>query len=304
MERLDNIIYFQESGVEPNRTVPYRPLNVLFLTSVRDTGTCDRNGAFVETGQGLGYMEGVIERTIIETYPLSGKLHGLIRVVGVITDDMEKDMKGSTYGVLPEIGRDWIYPSSLITPDRTRMWDLTYNISSSFRALPKTATEDRAQLKLEFETKVLEMMRELKADVLVSDHYMARIDHLSNGWGLFGRVLNIHPALTLEGHPFSFRGKTPTADAIERARTGAETWTGATLHIINETIDAGPAIAYTASTPVYSTDESQWLRYRNYRVSKLPVFIHGLAHYAISIEPVLNEIDFKNLRPRERVLAR
>lgn len=64
MERLDNIIYFQEPGVEPNRTVPYRPLNVLFLTSVRDTGTCDRNGAFVETGQGLGYMEGVIERVL------------------------------------------------------------------------------------------------------------------------------------------------------------------------------------------------------------------------------------------------
>jgi hypothetical protein len=37
-----------------------RPIRILFLTSIRDVGECDRNGLLVETGTGQHYMEGVI----------------------------------------------------------------------------------------------------------------------------------------------------------------------------------------------------------------------------------------------------
>lgn len=301
-----NFVYYGDPRLLQRNIVGTRPLNVVFLTSVRDTGTCDRNGTVVETGNGPRYMEGIIERTVRETHPLwqgpsglvyAGTLAGVVRVVGVITDDTKKDMKDSSYSVLPEPGRDWIYPLMLSTPDGQLVRDMTYNIPSSFRLLPLRATEERRQLKYEFEAKVLQKMRELGGDILVSDHYMARLDFLPQNLSLYGRVLNIHPAVTVEGHPYCFRGKTPTADAIAQARRGILTKTGATLHIINEVIDEGPPIAYIANTPVFPTDEPQWLRYRNYNLGKLPLFVQGLAHYAGAIHPYLNELDLSNLQP-------
>lgn len=98
-----NIVYYGETTLLQRKVVGTRPLNVVFLTSVRDTGTCDRNGTVVETGSGPRY------------------------------------------------------------------------------------------------------------DVIVSDHYMARLDYLWGEFGLYGRVLNIHPAVTIAGHPNCFRGKTLTA---------------------------------------------------------------------------------------------
>lgn len=273
-----------------------RPLNVVFLTSIRDVGSCDRNGRMLETGNGLRYMEGIIERTIKETFP-GGALADYVHVAGVITDDIERDMQDSSYSALPEPGRDWIYPFDLATPEGELVRNMTYNIPSSFRLLPVQAVEERRQLKHEFEWTVLQKMRELGGDVIISDHYMARIDYLIGEFGLYGRVLNIHPAVTVEGHPFCFRGKTPTADAIERARRGVPIKTGATLHIIDEVIDHGPPIAYLAGTPVFPTDEAQWLRYRNYTLAKLPLFTAGLAHYASVIYPYLNELNLSALGP-------
>lgn len=283
-----------------------QPLNVVFLTSIRDVGTCDRNGTMVETGDGLRYMEGAVERTVKETYPnlcgssgftYAGSLADCIRIVGVITDDTEQDMRDSSYSTLPCSGRDWIYPHDLSTPDGHLVRDMTYNIPSTFRLLPIRAVEERRQLKQEFEWSVYQKMLELGGDVIVSDHYMARLDFLIGEFGLYGRVLNIHPAVTVEDSPYCFRGKTPTADAIERARSGISTKTGATLHIINEEIDDGPALAYVAGTPVFPTDEPQWLRYRNYTHAKLPLFTAGLAHYANLIYPYLNELNLSALRP-------
>jgi folate-dependent phosphoribosylglycinamide formyltransferase PurN len=127
---------------------------------------------------------------------------------------------------------------------------------------------------------------------------MARIDHLHSDLGMWGRVLNIHPAVTEAGHPYAFPGKTPTQDAIDRANSGEITRTGATLHVVDSVIDAGPIIAYTADTPVYPGDEPQWLRFRNYSMGKLPLLVEGLAHYVQSIYPYLDRID---LRSMERV---
>lgn len=302
---FQNIVYYsgREQSQRPNVS---RPLNVVFLTSIRDTGTCDRNGTMVETGNGLRYMEGAIERTVKETHPFwrgasgltyAGALAGLIRVVGVITDDTEHDMRNSDYSSLPILGKAWIYPFELSTPEGRLLREKTYNIPSSFRLLPLNALEERRQLKYEFEWAVLQIARELGGDVIISDHYMARLDFLTEEFGMYGRVLNIHPAVTVKYHPFCLRGKTPTADAIDRARSGVLTTTGATLHFINGIIDDGPPIAYIANTPVFPTDEPQWLRYRNYTLGKLPLFTHGLAHYARVLYPYLDELDLSRLTP-------
>ena len=140
-------------------------------------------------------------------------------------------------------------------------------------------------------------MQEVGASVVVSDHYMAKLEHFANGFGMFGRVLNIHPAITVKSHPYCFRGKTPTADAIARAHSESGVVTGATLHLINPTIDDGPPLAFTAGTPVFADDEPQWLRYRNYQAAKLPLFIAGMRHYVTLIFPHLGEIDLYGLEP-------
>lgn len=253
-----------------------RPLQILFLTSVRDTGECDRNGMMVETGHGQRYMEGIIESTVRETFP-GRALHGLYEVAGIITDDLPKDLRD--YPPLPNEHGRWLWPLQLSLPNGCPLIECTVNIPSEFRRLPLKAQEERRAAKLAFEQAVFALFRKWEADVIVSDHYMARIEHLITTFGLYGRVLNIHPAVTVAGHTFCFRGPTPTADAIAQAQRGINTQTGATLHLLNLVIDDGPPIAYAVGTPVYATDEPQWLRWRNYQSAKLPLFIAGMRHY-------------------------
>lgn len=275
-----------------------RPLRVVFLTSIRDTGTCDRNGQTVETPEGPCYMQGVTEATVVESRP-GGRLHGLIEVAGVITDDVVGET--GDYPVLPTDGCNWIYPLDLVGPDGVRIADLTANLPSHFRKLPLRDKKGRVQAKKQFERALLLYMQAIRADVLISDHYMARIKYLIGGLGLFGKVLNIHPAITLKDHPYWFPGKTPTADAIAAAgRNGGKTFTGATLHFMNRIIDGGPEIAYQCATPVYASDQPQQLRARNYPV-KCGVFVKGMIHYAKNFYPYLDRIDFDRFENRYRL---
>lgn len=299
-----NIVYYGDRRLLQRNGAITRPLVVVFLTSIRDVGIEDRNGTKVETGNGKADMEGVIERTVREMYPwwrgssglvYAGILADVICVGGVITDDISRDLRDSSYSTLPERGRDWIFDWNLRTPDGRLVRDMTYNIPSTFRRLPREAKAKRRQLKYEFEYQVLEKFRELRGDILVSDHYMARLDHLWREPSLFGRLLNIHPAVTVEGHPYCNRGPTPTANSIARARREGFARTGATLHFIGPKIDEGPPIAYVDHTPVFPSDEPQWLRYRNYLGAKLPLFVRGLAYYAHSIYPYLDELDEDDL---------
>lgn len=295
MER-PNIVYYGEHGLARLNAQATRPLNIVFLTSIRDTGKCDLNGTWVETGRGKRYMEGAVERVVRETKP-GGALRELINVVGVITDDMEKDLRDSSYAILPQPDRDWIYPYNLLTPNGRLLRDVTFNIPSDFRSLPTEGAErERRRSKFLFESKVLQLTQELGGDVIISDHYMAKIDYLHSELDFWGKILNIHPGVTDNRHPFCFRGKTPTMDAITWVARGLPIRTGGTLHLIDKVIDDGPILAYTDQTPVYPDDEAQWLRYRNYTRAKLPVLVGGLAHYAQNIYPYLGEIDLTGLQ--------
>ncbi len=261
-----------------NGSISAPPVRVLFLTSLRDVVGCDKNGEWVSTPNGLEYMSGLVEAAARETR-CDGRLHGALEIAGVVWDDLPKD---GTF-VLP-------WPEGVVT----------VHIPSEFRVLPRLARAKRWAAKRDFEAAVLAMMRELGADVIVSDHYMARIEFLFpsemvvGGLGVeFGRVLNIHPAVTLSGHSFCFRGPTPTADAIVCARqNGRAVFTGATFHVVNPVIDDGPVLAYASPTPVYPDDEAQILRLRNYRTAKIPVFVEGMRHYANAVHPRLGGVDF------------
>lgn len=247
-----------------------RALRILFLTSVRDTGECDRNGSIVHTEDGDSYMMGAIEY-IASATALGGTLHGLFTIAGVITDDHPRDLRDYANHPTRARNRAWLWPQKLDLPTR--------NIVSAFRQLPLQDHTNRAAAKLAFEREVLAWFHELEADIIISDHYMARLEHLIGQLGLYGRVLNIHPAVTVIGHPCCFRGPTPTTDAIAHAKQGTPTVTGATLHLVNADIDDGPIIGYIEGTPVNSTDQPQWLRYRNYLLAKCPLLVEGLRHY-------------------------
>ncbi len=275
------------------------PANLMFLTSVRDVGGDDHNGDMVRLRDGgRVYMEGIVERTIAETRE-GGALHGIARVVGIVTDDLPRDMRRLPYPVRPVPDRLWIHPSHLRTEegDLVASEDFTHWIPSRFRQLPQQAVDERSEQKEEFERSVLTVMRQRRADVLISDHYMARIAYMIRN-GLFGRILNIHPAITVPGHPYAFPGKTPTADAIARAQR-QRTFTGATLHVIDELIDHGQPVAFAATTPVYASDREHPmdLRYRNYQGAKIPVFIEGIRWYLEHLFPRLPALQ-SHLRER------
>ncbi|MCR4325697.1 MAG: hypothetical protein NUV59_02725 [Patescibacteria group bacterium] len=257
----------------------HRPVRLLILTSIRDVGGDDLVGQFVSTKDGLKYMSGVVEHAVEQCRP-GGALHGMVELAGVINDDTQKGLAGSGYPLTPTDGERWIHPLDLRDHRGVKVADMTYHYPSFFRALPLGDVSGRRAAKQEYEAGLLGAMKELEADVLVSDHYMAKIEYLIGDFGLYGRVLNIHPAVTKLGHPFCFRGKTPTADALARAKNGCEVRTGATLHIVNEHFDDGPIVAYAAETPVYADDTAQELRWRNYQIAKLPVFTRGMLRYA------------------------
>lgn len=302
----DRIQYFGDPNQQQNGFSQKDPVNVMVLTSVRDVGTCDKNGSMVDTPEGRQHMEGIVERIIVETQE-SGRLHDILRLVGVITDDLERDMRRSEYSPYPDTEKQWIHNRDLrdVNGELVAGDDMTHWLPSDFRSLPLHDAEGRARHKEEFEQRVLELMQQRNADVLVSDHYMARIAYMiQDRYGKFGKVLNIHPAVTKQGDPYCFRGPTPTQDAIDRAKADGQAQTGATLHFVNEVIDDGPQIAYVSGTSVYPNDEPQHLRYRNYQQAKLPLFVSGVRHYIEKIYPHINALDLNNLSLLNHVSTR
>jgi len=257
---------------------PKRPVRALVLTSIRDVGVCDLNGCTVPTACGPRYMEGIIERSVKESRP-GGALDGLLEIAGIVTDDLPKNLEGSTYPLVPTTGKQWVHPCDLEDRHGNCVAKLTTHIPSEFRRIPNRDADVKREAKRAFEMQVLEHMKAVGADIIVSDHYMAKIEYLIGEFGLYGRVLNVHPAVTDKRHECCFRGPTPTADAIAKAKTGAHTQTGATLHLINEEFDDGLVIESVWPTPVFPTDTPQELRWRNYQMAKLPVFTRGMQYY-------------------------
>lgn len=261
---------------------PKRPVRALVLTSIRDVGACDLNGCTIPTKSGLKYMKGLVEYAVRDCCP-GGSLHGFLDIVGVVTDDLPKNLEGSAYPLVPTPGKQWIHGLDLTDRCGEKVCGQTVHIPSKFRQVPNAAVVLKREAKREFEGKVFAHMRAIGADIIVSDHYMGKIEFLIGELGLYGRVVNCHPAITDKRHDCCMRGKTPTADAIARAKSGKPTVTGATLHLVNAEFDDGPIIECMWPTPVRADDSPAELRYRNYQMAKFPVFTRGMQEYVTKV---------------------
>jgi len=302
---MENAKFFQPLGVFPE-VRPLRPIKILFLTSLRNAVYGEFNGQVVQVLNRQYYMQGVIERTIEETKHF-GLLHGLIEVTGVVFDDTEDDLVKASAQVGPalqpiggmeifsasqerlaaynraaKIEAPSVCPKNLLHPEQI------FSIPSTFRKLRIDDIPGREKAKFSFEETVLKKAQVLGAQIIISDGYMARIDYLHAEMGMHGKTLNIHPAPSIVGMPYCFRGKDEVMDAIRYAQAnGGFAKTGATLHFVNGEIDDGNAVAYVCETPVFSHDTEIELMVRNYKQAKLPLFIAGLRHYILNIYPYL-----------------
>jgi folate-dependent phosphoribosylglycinamide formyltransferase PurN len=316
-EQFADVRYFTPSDL--HFAPPQERLRVALITSVRDL-VAERVGQHVPSPDGAGlYVKGTLERAIDELR--GGYLARYVQLVAIITDDLEKDLHPKGYPLMPTKGQPWIHPLSLRIDGRTLARDLYWHIPSRHRLLKLSDRERRAEQKYEFENKVRSILLSTDADVLLSDHFIGRIEYLirEDCHRLFGRVLNTHPGITHAAHPFKTRGLTPYQDAIAHARgyrvnpgTGAceplaapHGRAGSSFHVIDRDFDTGPVLCDTEATPVHPDDEWLTLAARNYHRSKPLAFRHGLMHYTAHVWPHLSSIDWGQLREihREEPLA-
>ena len=136
-----------------------------------------------------------------------------------------------------------------------------------------TAIQRKAQAKIEYEQRLLGVLRAYEIDIVVADRYM-RV--LSDAFlqEYLGLALNTHPA-RLPG----LEGKTPTRDAMERALRTGYRYHGNTFHIVDNQIDHGPPLTQEEVTPIYpKSDTLAMLRRRN-RENETQNICAGLVGY-------------------------
>jgi len=303
--------------IDPEQTVgrqqqSERPLNVVFLTSIRDVGRDDQVGKHIQTPTGPRYMMGLIEAFNEAINQNLFDLNGMFRLSGVITDDLRTEHVGFDYDRKPKTQGRWIHPIDMENDEGERVSERTHLVPSDFRAIPKTPErkDEREEARQKFESQLFKTCKDLNADIIVSDHLMVILrDILQTARVGIGRILNMHPAITDTTNPHRLPGATPTQDALDRINHGAiynrktglyeitqrHFKTGASLHVIDRGIDTGPIIADSESTPVFPTDTPETLRLRNYTI-KIITFILGLKHYAQEILPNLTDIDLRTKR--------
>ena len=237
---------------------------------------------------------GTIEYALRES--LYGDLSEFIDIAAIITDDLDRDVEKSTYGRLPNAGRNWIMPRHLVTKRGESVDEITVNIPSDFRHLP-VKCPSRPSAKLAFEMRVAKFLEERKIDVLVSDHVMLRFENLlTPNLGWLGRIVNTHPAITRADHPGKSLGKEPYQAAMERAQTlvvkDQQLWLqrpylkmGASFHLIDSGIDTGTVLAEAENTFVAPCSTEMEVSYDNHLHSKTPVFRVGIMNYISNFYP-------------------
>lgn len=290
-------------GQSVNLTPPSRPLKVAFLTSIRDVGVGEAVGRVTYSGKSRSYIKGTIE-TALDAVK-DDRLGQFAEVVAVITDDLEKDLQWSDYVADPKLSGRWITPRDARNQTGDRISSITVNIPSDFRALPLSEREARLERKLQFEAAVYRVLVESGADILLSDHFLARIDYLisSSHFGLLGKVLNTHPGITRADHPYATVGRYPY-DLMRLHAQGLKqlpdntvvavdpcNMAGASFHLVTAGIDRGPVLCDGELTQVSPDDSDIDVARKLYKTSKYHVFIEGLRHYASNIYPLINRVE-------------
>ncbi|WP_057768073.1 phosphoribosylglycinamide formyltransferase [Cytobacillus praedii] len=143
----------------------------------------------------------------------------------------------------------------LLVCDRQEAYSIERAIKENIPSFVFTAKEYAS--KEEYETEILQKLRELEADYVVLAGYMRLIGPtlLKN---YEGRIINIHPSLLP-----AFPGK----DAIGQALNANVKESGVTIHFVDEGMDTGPIIAQQ-SVPI-SKEET---------IESLQAKIHEIEH--------------------------
>uniref|UniRef100_A0A0G4FCR7 Uncharacterized protein n=1 Tax=Chromera velia CCMP2878 TaxID=1169474 RepID=A0A0G4FCR7_9ALVE len=198
-----------------------RPLRLVVLTSIRDVGASDRCGSFIdvrcphegEWGSSIQlqcrkrYLKGALETLVEETTKPEGRLFGRFHLVGIVVDDVpQRDgVEAAGYTIVPQPcssnenqKRRWILDGSLkVAPEEKCVRDLVWHVPSEWRKLP-LEDEERKIGKWRWEGKVEAICLGLNADIVLSDHLMVVLERLVESEALRGKLLNIHPGITLE----------------------------------------------------------------------------------------------------------
>jgi len=136
--------------------------------------------------------------------------------------------------------------------------------------VPHMFIEPAGSSREEYDQKLIEHLDGAGVELVVLTGYMRILSpgfvrHYKN------RILNIHPALLP-----SFRG----LDAFGQALEHGVTWTGTTIHIVDEDVDHGP-IVYQQPVPVKRSDTRESLKARIQRAEyrayprAIKMFIEG-----------------------------
>lgn len=253
------------------------------------------------------YVKGTLEHAVEQCR--HGALAHYLDIALVIHDDTERDFAklGKAFVKRPGKIDPWYFPTNLRNRAGELVTHITRNIPSDFRHVPlkdPAFAQERSDRKLAFETRVRRIMELHDVNVLISDHFLCRVQYLidQRHFDLRNKVLNTHPGISDRRHRFRTPGNTPYLDAILRARgeRGAvHTMTGASFHVIDEDIDTGPVLFDAERTPVLPEDQWEDVCARNYPLSKNLAFTEGVAHYAHAIYPRLGSISIDALEPYE-----
>ncbi|MBD3398345.1 hypothetical protein GF412_03965 [Candidatus Micrarchaeota archaeon] len=112
--------------------------------------------------------------------------------------------------------------------------------------------------RVRYEQEFLDVLRGAEVDLVMLDRLMVIMGKTYLNEYL-GATINSHPAILPD-----LPGDTPTADALERAQSGGNPWTGVTAHFIDRGIDTGPAISQEECTFIGEGLTVEEVRRRNY----------------------------------------
>ncbi|NMG37013.1 N(5)-hydroxyornithine transformylase PvdF [Azoarcus sp. TTM-91] len=264
-------------------------MRLVYMWSLRNAAA-DRAGQKVAYKGGQRYMKSPLQylAELLDATPL-GERYSLEAVISDDDPDSDRDCdKLAGYGFTCGEGEHWFYPPQLTVQGR-RMEGLRYAVPSSYRRLPP-GDAGRVAGKRDYEQRVLEMLREVKADLVLLDGLLIILDELVRpGSPFHRRIVNIHPGITRIDSPYERRGAYATLDALHGARGERKNWqtgevvavppvsmTGASFHYVDNGIDSGEVITDVLATPIDPADTILELRWNNFNNSLFPAMRRGL----------------------------
>ena len=287
-------------------------IDFAYITSSRELALDEKVGSIVinpNNRENYGYREGNLEslaRRIKDRRTEFAQRFNLTAII-VDDDDYQYNMAWQQAEIWP---RDMLVPIRLEDGDlttRVTLENITLRIPSypwkNLRRLEGEAIEvfreRKSSAKAEYEMKILDYLRFINVDLIVSDSYMTFFGPtLLNTYG--GRILNIHPAILKDDDPNKLPGPFPTRDAFTRAVYGyiiiddkkvgipegrqiqveyegqprtavsvpRNNVTGVTVHVVTEDVDEGPVVLYRSYAFEANGITPEAIRNMNYAIKR------------------------------------